>query len=224
MNITRYLQPFTIYGASLLTIAMSAQGAPIITYNTNDPGTGFGGTSLTLNSTMGPAATLEFFPNVNGNIDVPSNLNYGTFVLRCALCSTRALGIGAFFNPFMFDLIVTSVTDSARGRFAGFSDGGMIYHDASPITLDWLPLELGPGTNTNNPGGGSFGSTVFQITPRTHIVAPNSGRLPGETTVQGEIFGASDFPLEAVPEPASMISVGLGLLALGAIGRRRFAK
>ena len=84
------------------------------------------------------------------------------------------------------------------------------------------PLELGPGTN--NAAGGSFGPSVFQITTRTRIVAPNSGRLPGHTTVQGELFSVTDFPLEAVPEPVPMISVGLGLLALGAIGRRRLTK
>ncbi len=220
MKITRYIQLLPIYGA-LLLIAAKAQGASI-TYNTNSPGTGFIGTTLTLNSTMGAAATLEFIPNANGDTGVPSNLNYGTFVLRCALCSSQSLGIGAFFNPFMFDLIITDLTDGANGRFAGFSAGGMVYQDVSPITLEWVPLELGPGTT--NAAGGSFGPSVFQITTRTRIVAPNSGRLPGQTTVQGEIFTVTDFPLEAVPEPASMISVSLGLLALGAIGRRRLAK
>ena len=49
------------------------------------------------------------------------------------------LGIGAFFDPFMFDLIITDLTDGASGRFAGLSDGGTIYSEVSPLTLEWVP-------------------------------------------------------------------------------------
>ena len=222
MTITRYFNKLAMSGAFLLTVAESARSAPI-TYNTNASGTGFGGTSLTLTSTIGAEATLTFIPNANGDTGVPSNLNYGTFRLRCTLCSAQGLGSGAFFDPFMFNLIITDLTDGAIGRFVGFSAGGTVYSNVSPITLDWAPLELGPGTN--NASSGSFGPNVFQITPTTRIVAPNSGQLPGQTTVQGEIFGANDFPIVAeVPEPATLFSITLGLMALGMLGRRRLAR
>jgi|GEM_PF-1209423 len=218
MKITRFV-PIIGLTLCLATLATRARG-DTITYNTNALGTGFGGTSLQLTNASGSAATLTYLPNTNGNTGVPSNINFGIFALLCPLCSTQALLVGSSFDGFAFDLIITDVTHNATGRFVGLSTGGTVFSDVSQIDIDWLPMELGPGTN--NAATGNFSSTIFQITNRTRIVAPNSGLIPGQTTVQGSILSQSDFPIVGeVPEPATIGLVGAMLVGLGFWGRRR---
>ncbi len=201
------------------TLATRARGNTI-TYNTNALGTGFGGTSLQLANSSGAAATLTYMPNANGDTGVPSNINFGVFALLCPNCSTQELLVGSTFDGFAFELIVTDLTHNATGRFIGFSMGGTVFSNVSQIDIYWSPPEIGPGTT--NAASGNFSSTIFQITDRTRIVAPNSGRIPGQTTVDGTILSQSDFPITAeIPEPATIGLVGAMLLGLRFWGRRR---
>lgn len=209
MNFTKASQITIMAGMSLLAAAARLP-ASTITYSTNVAGTGFGGTSLILNSSGGQAATLTFTPNANAMSGVPSNINLGLFTLACPTCSTQTIGTSSMFSAFMFDLLITDVTDGATGRFVGTSTGGPVYSDASQITINWAPLQLGPGTN--NALIGDFGLTIFSTRVFTGIVAPNSGADRGQTTVEGFV----DFTNSAtVPEPATNFLVGGALCLLG---------
>jgi len=212
MRIEPLAQTASMIGVAVLLTAASA-GAATVTYSTNAPGTGFGGTSLTLNSSFGAAATLTFIPDVNITTGVPSNVNFGNFTLVCPLCTTQAIGAGSLFNPFTFNLIITDVTDGATGQFVGSSTGGLVFSDVSQITVDWQPLQLGPGTN--NALSGDFGPTIFTTTVFTGIVAPNSGQVPGQSTIQGHVDST------LVPEPATFSLIGGALLGLGLLRRKR---
>jgi hypothetical protein len=215
MTINRLVHAASITGVALFMMAASASAS--ITYSTDTTATGFNGTTLdTLNNSTGVAATLHFTPDINITTGVPSNVNFGLFTLACPTCTTQAGGVGTHFNAFTFNLVITDVTDGASGQFIGSSTGGNVFHDVSQITVNWAPLQLGPGTN--NALSGNFGSTVFSTTVFTGIVAPNSGENIGQSTVQG--FVSSN----AVPEPATLSLVGGSLLALGLIGRKRFSR
>lgn len=198
----------TTFAAALLSVC--ASGANIV-FSTNAAGTGFGGTSLTLNNTFGAAATLMFSPNANVSTGVPSNVNFGDFTLACPNCSTQQASAGSFFNPFTFNLVLTDVTDGATGMFVGTSTGGTVFSDVSQITINWAPLVLGPGTL--NAISGNFGLTSFSTTVFTGIVAPNSGPPSlGVTSVQGFVT--------SIPEPATFAIVGFALVGLGVLRKK----
>jgi hypothetical protein len=71
--------------------------------------------------------------------------------------------------------------------------------------------------NTND-GSETFFTGVFSATFSGMTVAELLASLPVETT-----FSAT-FSLTTIPEPVSMLLVGIGLLGLGIIGRKRLAR
>ena len=210
----------------MFVMAASAS-ATMITFNTSGSGTGFGVNGvggLVLHNNSGAAATLVFTPNMGNTSGVPTNVNFGDFVLTCATCSPQNApnALFAHFNPFQFELVITDVTDgNARGKFVGNSNGGDIYYNISPINLNWAPLKL--GTGTNNASFGNFGLTSFTTTNFSGIVGPNSGNPPGTTTIQGFIDSASS-EASGVPEPATLGLVGAALFGVGLLSRRKIVQ
>jgi len=215
MRIGNLVHATSTAGLALFMMAASAS-ATTITFNTNASGTGFSGTSLIDNNDLGATATLTYIPDANTVSGVPSNVNFGNFTLVCPTCSTQAIGAGSHFAAFTFNLVITDVTDNARGMFVGTSSGGSVWSDVSQITINWAPLSLGPGTT--NALSGNFGTTIFGTSVFTGIVAPNSGAVPGQSTIQGTINSS------AVPEPATFALLGASLVGLGVIYRKRIAR
>ena len=215
MPLRRLFHAASITGVAVFMMVASASAATV-TYNTNAAGTGFGGSSLTLNNSTGQAATLTYIPDINITTGVLSNVNFGNLTLVCGTCSTQAIGRGSFFNSFTFDLIITDVTDGATGQVVDTSTGGQVFSDVSQVTVNWAPLLLGPGAN--NATSGDFGPTIFTTTVFTGIVAPKSAAVPGQSTVQGFVNSS------AVPEPVTLSLVGGALLGLGMLRRKRFAR
>ena len=210
----------TLAAATLFSLgALSGNAvAGTVAFNTNAAGTGFGGTSLTLNSNSGQAATLRFIAALNVVTATPSNVNYGNFTLVCTTCSTQALGNGSTFAPFSFSMVVTDITESATGKFTGTSSGGTVFSDLSGINISWLPLTLGPGAS--NALTGNFGPTTFVIGGPTNIVAPNSGAVPGQTTVEGFVTSAT---ITTIPIPGAALFMLSGLALFGVVRARRSA-
>jgi len=197
--------------AALFMMAVSAS-ASTVSYTTNASGTEFtSDSSLTLHQTSGDAATIVFTPNTTSNTGVPSFINLGDFEITCASCTTSS---DAVFGAFTFDLVIDDTTDGATGEFVGSSSGGTVYSNSSTVSINWVPLILGPGTT--HALTGNFGTTEFTTTTVTNLAAPNSGTPPGDTTVQGGVTSS------ALPEPATLSLVCGGLLlGFGVLRRRR---
>jgi hypothetical protein len=212
MTLKRFVRAFSLTGVALLVLAANSSAASI-TYNT-EATTGFGGTSLTLNSSSGAAGSLVFDTVPNTDITTPSQINYGYFTLTCTDCETD----GSVFDPFTFNMVITDVGTGATGTFVGTSSGGTILANSSNMTINWAPTQIGPGT-LNATVGSDFGFTRYTNEMVTNIVAPNSGIPPGLTTVQGFVDTEA-----AIPEPATLSLIGIGLLGLGFIHRRRTAR
>lgn len=197
-----------------MVMAASAY-ASSISYTTNSPLTEFvaGINSLTLNSTAGQAGTITFEPNTSSTSGVPSNIDLGDFIMACPTCTTNQSTI---FGAFTFDLLVDDTTDGATGEFVGTSTGGTVSSSSSTVQVNWqTPLFMGPGTI--NSMTGNFGTTIFDmVSPTSLIVAPNSGAIPGDTTIQGQ--------LSATPEPAALSMIGGALLAFGFLRRKNFRR
>lgn len=211
MKLKRFVRAFSLTGVALLVLAANST-ATTITYNT-DATTGFGGTTLTLVNSSGAPGTLVFESVPNTDITVPSLINYGFFNLSCTGCDTAP----SVFGAFTFDMVITDVGSGATGTFVGTSAGGSILANSSNMTINWAPVQIGPGTL--NATLGDFGLTRYTNEMVTNIVAPNSGftGFKGVTTVQG-------FVDSEIPEPATMSLIGLGLLGLGFLHRRRIAR
>lgn len=216
MQLASIIRSVALSGATIFMMAAGARAATITfnTAQTGSGGSGFNGSgNLILNSSSGASATLAFVPDMNSVNAVPGNVNFGNFTLSCASCSIQSGGVGAFFSAFTFEVVINDVTDGASGIFTGSAAPGSVYLDASTITLNWQPLQLGPGTS--NATSGNFGTTFFQTVAQTKIVNPSSGAQIGSTTVQGNISSS------AVPEPATLSLVGGALFGFGLLRRKK---
>lgn len=174
-----------------------ANALPIVNFDTSGDFGGLG-SSITFTSADG-SATLTFFNGGAVGLDAPSNANFGAIQMT----TTGAGFSGAASTSFTLSINQTAPT-AGGSSLGGDITGTLAAVNSTDFTLTF------PTNST------SIDGVNYLVQPFYPLVFPNSG--DGITTLQGLVTAQQEPPV--VPEPATMVLLGTGLLAAFRARRR----